>query len=74
MGVTPEQAFTDAMSDLIDACADLAELEGRESTETIGGVPVSRGAGSWEQATAYNQVLARFHDARAAHARIPGSG
>lgn len=63
MGLAPEQRFTDAMSDLIDACADLAELESREG-----------GAGSWEQATAFNQVLARFHAARDAHAGIPGSG
>lgn len=71
--------FEGAMSDLIDACADLAEVEGRETVEvgagvhvvmSGGGTPKGRG-GSWERAIGYEQVLARFATARAAYLAIP---
>jgi len=52
--------FNDAMGDLIDACADLAETEQQEG-----------GAGSWEASMGYEQVLARFAAARAAYLAIP---
>lgn len=78
--------FGDAMSDLIDACADLAEVEQNGSdharslsgervgggfTTKGGGVPTNRGGGSWEGAMGYEVVLSRFATARAAYLKIP---
>lgn len=53
--------FNEAMVELIDACADLAEVDSREEG----------GAGSWESAMGYEQVLTRFAAARAAYLAIP---
>lgn len=55
--------FNDAMGELIDACADLADTENQEG-----------GAGSWEASIGYEQVLARFAAARAAADQIPQHG
>lgn len=78
--------FNAAMGDLIDSCADLAELDGRpdevwamgtidtvsgESVD-IGGTPVDKGrGGSWERAMGYQLVLTRFAAARAAYDLVP---
>lgn len=53
-----EQQFTDDMTDLIHAAADLNEIEERGD------------AGSWEASNAYQQVLVAFQTARTSFAAL----
>ena len=60
--VTPDQRFTDDMTDLIHAAADLNEIEERGDS------------GSWEASNAYQQVLVAFQTARASFALLEQAG
>lgn len=60
--MTAEQQFTEDMTDLIHAAADLNEIEERGDS------------GSWEASNAYQQVLVAFQTARASFALLEQAG